>query len=565
MEHIRSLIQQLYPQHADSIFEEVTGYMKTVPKLEGTSDRSFWYKNINLYIIYPDGLYSKKLKPFQRLIPHLDYVKDMGFNAVHILPFLASPMVDKGFDISDFNTVRAELGTMNDLKKFKKAADEKGIRVFMDLVFNHISDHHEWFQKAENGDAHYRNYFIHCKEKPTYIRTVHKDSAVWAEYMVEGKKILTNIAFPEYVGEVPLWRQGKDGYWYYHTYYPQQLDVNWANPQIFIEFAKIVMNWASLGFHFRMDAIPFVGKGAYKQTDDDNDVTFKIIAALNAIADEIYPECAFIVETYEKIGTVIDYFGTSNVKQAELSYNFHLTTYLWVGLVMRDASYIWQKLDQMFTIPKHAEWINFLRNHDELSLAHLPDDLVANINKELLPHGAPFRQQYGISGRTFSLFNKRLKRFLMAYFLLASIPGSMGIVYGDEFGVENVPIHRLPEHERKDSRNINRGVITKHQMKTVRSRKIHGLMKQMLHKRAILREYQNIIPERLESIKDSAIFAARYQMGASELLIYINLSDTNKTIQGDVTEYKNIADVNAVTVAAEKVELGPYAGVWLEK
>src|SRR6266567_2753361 len=112
----------------------------------------------------------------------------------------------------------ADLGTMEDMKNVVHEAQRLGIRLIMDLVSNHVSEEHEWFQKAQAGDEKYRRYFIVQKTKPRFVGKFHKDSAVWARYIVNGKEVDVNIAFPEMAGEIPHWREGKDGYWYYHTY-----------------------------------------------------------------------------------------------------------------------------------------------------------------------------------------------------------------------------------------------------------------------------------------------------------------------------------------------------------
>ena len=216
------------------------------------------------------------------------------------------------------------------------------------------------------------------------MRKFHAESAVWAEFKLNGEKVAINVAFPEYSEEIPLWRQGKDGYWYYHTYYPQQIDLNWENPEVFVEMAKIMLYWCRLGFHFRLDAIPFVGKAAYKVTGVRSKKTFYIIAALKYLARLVNPFCAFAAETYEDIDTVIQYFGTCKRHQVDLSYNFHLCTIIWVCLVEQKSSFLWDKIDKLYHIPKHGQWINFLRNHDELSLAHLQQDLVLKVRKEIL-------------------------------------------------------------------------------------------------------------------------------------------------------------------------------------
>src|SRR5256886_4089206 len=423
----------------------------------------------------------------------------------------------------------ADLGTMEDMKNVVHEAQRLGIRLIMDLVSNHVSEEHEWFQKAQAGDEKYRRYFIVQKTKPRFVGKFHKDSAVWARYIVNGKEVDVNIAFPEMAGEIPHWREGKDGYWYYHTYYPQQLDLNWRNPDVFLEFAKIIVFWASLGFNFRLDAIPFVGKGAYKQTDEDNEFTHQLTAAFRSVAESINSECVFIVETYERIQVITRYLGYTHFKQTHLAYNFHLCTYLWVALVEQDATFIWQKLDELDEIPVHADWINFLRNHDELSLAYLQDPLLSDVKNALMKYGESFREGYGISGRTYSLLGRDETRFLNAYFLVASLPGGVLIPYGDEIGKTNIPLDKLPPQLRKDTRNINRGKITAEELNSAKGKRIMDKLSRIIVKRQALREFLNVWPQRLTS--STGVFAAMYRFGVSELLVVVNITDKPQSVK----------------------------------
>jgi maltose alpha-D-glucosyltransferase / alpha-amylase len=566
MNELEVYIKQLYPNDHKKVVKELTAYIANKKKIETPYQNPYWHKNIDMYIIYPDGKFGRTKSSLQSLIPHLAHVKKLGCNAIHVLPFLDSPMVDKGFDIQDFYAIREDLGNKNDLKAFKKEADQNGIRVFMDLVFNHVSDQHEWFKKAVAGDEKYRNFFIVRKQKPHFIRKFHKASAVWGEYIVNNKKIAVNIAFPEHTGEIPHWRQAEDGYWYYHTYYPQQPDVNWKNPDLFVEFAKIVMDWAELGFNFRLDAIPFVGKSAYKEVDSESKFTYDITAAMNYIAIQINPECVYIAETYERINTIIKYFGNTNNKQAQLAYNFHLCTALWVSLVEKDVRYTWKIMNQLYQIPAHAGWINFLRNHDELSLAYLSDELKDRVNADLMKKGAPFREEYGVSGRTYSLLGRNTKRFLMSYFLLASLPGSMAIPYGDEIGKANIPLEKLSKQERIDSRNINRGILTEKEINAPKARKIFEEFAEIVKNRSIMREYLNVWPKRVKlKHKDPEIFAARYTAGISSLYILINLSDKSKRIRIQSKKFLKVAKINQANLRGNRVTLGPYGGIWLQR
>jgi maltose alpha-D-glucosyltransferase/alpha-amylase len=557
-------LKPLYKKETPRVIKEVKDYSKTLNHIVPRTEKLLWYKSLDMYVVYPDGIiHNPKNTKLRNLIPHMLYIKTLGCNALHILPFLESPMADRGFDISDYYTVRKELGSMADLKGILKEAERANIRVFMDLVFNHVSDQHEWFKKAQRGNKKYRDFFITTKKKPTFLGTTHKNNAVWAKYIVKGKKIEVNVAFPEFAGEIPHWRQGTDGVWYYHTYFPQELDLNWYNPDIFIEVAKVMLYWGSMGFNFRLDAIPFVGKSAYKEERHESKNTFLITAALKNISEDVNPESALLVETYERLNKVMDYFGTSNRIQANLAYNFHLCTNIWVSLVTHDAKYIWNNLIKEKFIPRHAEWVNFLRNHDELSLAYLSDELTEQVNNALLKNGEPFREQYGIAGRAFSLIGHQYKRFLMAYFLLASLPGGIAIPYGDEIAYGNTPLYKMRENERIDPRNINRGKITTAEFQKQQSKKISRKISVMLSQRKRLKDYLHIWPERVMTPKE--VFGAVYKLGSSELIVYINLSGTKTHINRILKGFQEIAGVNAHKLNGTTITLGPYAGTWIQK
>ena len=563
---LKQYLKPLYKHNTERLCSEIISYAKDFPRNENPYPNLLWHKFLNLYAIYPDGIENGNAAPLARLIPHIAHIKMLGCNALHILPFLASLLVDAGFDVSDYMRVRDDLGTMEDMKNVVHEAQKLGIRLFMDLVANHVSEEHEWFQKAQAGDEKYRRYFIVQKEKPRFIGKFHKESAVWARYIVNGEERDVNIAFPEMAGEIPHWREGKDGYWYYHTYYPQQLDLNWHNPDVFVEFAKIIVFWTSLGFNFRLDAIPFVGKGAYKRTDEDNEFTHQLTAAFRYVAESINPECVFIVETYEKIPVIARYLGYTHFKQTHLAYNFHLCTYLWVALVEQDATFIWQKLDELYEIPVHADWINFLRNHDELSLAYLQDPLLSDVKNALTKYGEPFREGYGISGRTYSLLGRDETRFLNAYFLVASLPGGVLIPYGDEIGKTNIPLDKLPPQLRKDTRNINRGKITAEELNSAKGKRIMEKLSKIIVKRQALREFLNVWPQRLTS--PAGVFAATYHFGISELLVLVNITDKPQCVKITIAphkDYEEMLSFHKIEYGEGKITLSPYAGIWLQK
>ena len=570
---LSDLLNELYKKDGDKLTKEVEEIITQTKKIVEEGDTNLlWYKEVCMYVVYPDAIKLPKKSSFEALTEHLDYIKELGCNTVHILPFFPSPMIDKGFDISDYYSLREDLGNIDEIRKFTKKANDLKIKVFMDLVLNHISDQHEWFLKAEEGDEKYQNYFSVTRTKPKYIKTVHKNSAVWAVYELEGGEIVeANIAFPESCGPLPHWKEGKSGkIWYYHTYYPQQIDVNWLNPDVFLEFVKIITFWIKLGFNFRLDAIPFVGKEPYKDSTGGSPTTNLITESLYYICNQVKPEVAFLAESYESIATVIKYFGTPGSEQAQLAYNFYLCTALWVSLVTLDNQHIWKQLDKTEEIPVHAIWINFLRNHDELSLAYLSEDINTKVNAELAKRGMPFRGKYGISGRTFSLLDQNKERFLMAYFLLASIPGSMAIPYGDELGLTNVQFEDLPEAEKNDTRNINRGRLTKKAMEE--NKEIYQALKEILATHQSLSYYMNIWPQKMQvdiiKGEEKNLFLASYKAGSSELIILINLTDKPAVIKlKEEGEFTISASINKIDFnrAKSQVKLGKYGGIWLQR
>lgn len=563
MIHVRTFLTHIYGEEkAVYIQEQLTIYYLTLPKKQFSKKDEDWYKVSNVYAVYPDSIEGDRATPLRNLADFLPHMYQTGFHAVHILPFLDSPMMDKGFDVRNYYAVRKDLGSMEDLDNLKKTADALQLRIFMDLVFNHVSIEHEWFEKAQNGEEKYRAYFIHTKEKPDFIKKFHKNAAVWAEYVVHGKKVLVNIAFPEFAGPIPHWTQGRDGYWYYHTYKPNQIDIDWRNPDVFIECAKILMYWAQKGYHFRLDAIPFVGKSAYKQINSRANFTNHLLAALNHIAKQVNPQCVFILETYEHVNTVLRYLGRANLQQAEMLYGFHLCTALWVSLIEQNNKKLWKTLNRIKKIPTFAQWINFLRNHDELSLAYLDNATLTYVSRKLLKHGKAFREGLGIAGRTFSLLGEDTKKFLMSYFLLFSMPGGIMMPYGDEFALKNIPLAKIVAKERGDARSINRGVLSKAFLQKHKHDGVWMELSHMLQMRHTVRPYFNVWPQKIASADN--LFAATYILEKSSLTMYINLSHASVTISLSES-FSVVMSVNAIDRQNTKLTLGPYGGVWLQK
>jgi len=568
-------LASVYPQDAERISVELSDFAghftENYSRQDSTKLRPDWYKNIQMYVVYPNSIQYGSSTGFSALEKHLEYIKLLGCNAIHVLPFLQSPMIDGGFDVSDYLSINSQFGDHKDLISFLDTARSLGIQVFMDMVLNHVSAQHPWFQQAQAGSDYYREYFFSRPDKPKFLRKFSKDSAVWAEYEENGKEVLASIVLPEQAGEIPHWLEGKDGNWYYHTFYPEQLDVNWLNPQVFIEYAKILVHWAQLGFSFRLDAIPFVGKTPYKNSSQASHTTHKLVAALNTIIKHINPQALILVESYERLPSIISYFGETNRPEAELAYNFFLCTNLWLSVVTQSADHTWEILAQMQNVPDHAGWLNFLRSHDELSLSYLPEDLRKEVYAKLEPYGEPFRGEFGVTGRTFAFAGGDMRKFLMLYFLLASLPGAIAIPFGDELAAASIPLNELPANLGRDTRNINRGSITTELLNSTNGKYAYQVIAEILNnRRELVGKFQTAALVRIKSPNiPKSVFAGKYSLNdhgrRSELIVLINLAAESSRINLDVSEFTKVAQVNSVDIKTQGVILEPYGSVWLQK
>jgi hypothetical protein len=183
-----------------------------------------------------------------------------------------------------------------------------------------------------------------------------------------------------------------------------------------------------------------------------------------------------------------------------------------------------------------------------------------------MKYGEPFREGYGISGRTYSFLGRDEKRFFNAYFLVASLPGGVLIPYGDEIGKTNIPLDKLPPELRKDTRNINRGKITVEERDSAKGKRIMDMLSKFILKRQVLRDYLNVWPQRLST--PPGVFAASYRYGVSELLVLVNITDKIQHVKIAVAldkDYKEVLSLHEFEYGEGEITLSPYGGVWLQK
>jgi len=560
---MKELLEALYGAESKTISDRLTVLdSKHWPNTVGVKD-------IRMYVTYPDAFCDNGRCTLRELTEQLVRIKKFHFNTLHILPFLQSPMIDMGFDVSDYYTVREELGGNEALDGLLDEAKKLGIDVFMDLVLNHTSRNHEWFQKAVAGEEKFQNYYLHWPTKPELVRRYSDEGKVIADYLLDGVAYSARVIFPEQAGELPHFIEGADGNWYYHTFYPHQPDLDWRNPEVFAEMAAVVLHWAKKGLHFRFDAIPFVGKDLPTQTTESSDTTHMILTLLKLIVTQNYPACRFLVEASQPIHLVKNYFGSPEKPEADLAYNFRLTQGLWGSLLGENADWIWEALEETMIKPP-ACWVTFLRNHDELTLSHsnsaLKQEVVSHLNEEALK----FTRGNAVYGRTFDLLNKDKNRLIMAYCLLFAVPGFPAVIYGDEFAKENdtaFMLQQLTQKQNKtadtqikaDWREINRGTVA------IDTTNANSAVMDTFEKVLAVRENYSLIgtsmPERINLINKS-VFGCYYSTPKGKLAIWINLS--RKTIDIDeITPGVEILAINAC-LKKERLTMDPFGVMWME-
>jgi maltose alpha-D-glucosyltransferase / alpha-amylase len=527
-----------------------------------------WYKKLQFYVVYPnsfDDLYG--------LIDKLEYIHNLGCNAIHILPLFKSSGIDAGFDVSDYTQIEEKYGGNEAFSQLLQQAKIYNIEIFIDLVLNHISVEHEWFKKAIDGNKKYQNYFITQSKKPTLLEKTNSS----ATYILEKSEKPTThkIIFPDFAGEIPHFVE-YNNIWYYHTFYPQQIDLNWFNPDVQEEMSNIIRYWGKQGVHFRLDAIPFVAKDIQNNCEV-TEQTWYILEELHKVAESV--GAVFLCEATKSNQEILPYFGTEKNIRSELAYNFELMNALWLTIL--DGTYHAFEILKSYGAPKpkHAEWITFLRSHDELMLKSSDTQLNKHLMNLLEKKGLPFKKGRAVAGRLASFLDTDNRKIILAHTLLASLPGNPSIYYGDELGMKNNFEHMLKIQNQKlqklktqqenqkninleiDPRDCQRAPITNEDIK--QGKQIYNEISLIFRERQKLQNIMHTIPT--ISYKES-LLKIEYKVNQEELKIILNF-DGEKIL--DTTEefpHNN----SQIIYMSENIELGaqeilckPFTSLWV--
>lgn len=593
-------------------------------KEDDLNRKSDWYKDEVIYMFYANHFGVKsadKNNTFKDDIEMLDYLKELGVTTIYILPFVDSPMEDAGFDIRNPRGIREDLGGMFEFNKFITAAKAKGFKIKADLVLNHFSDQHEWFQQALKGDTSKINYFVVREQMPEY--TKYKDPKLgWvAEYKEPNGKISKRrIIFPEITEnnyrKVTI--NNKD-YYFYHTFYPFQLDINWENPKVLYYNLETIAFWANQGVDiFRMDAIPYLIKEDGTNAENLED-THRIIKILSAFIQAVAPRSVIQAEACQMPNKILPYFGTerkfkdeirgqekeiTRTDEVQIAYHFPYMPAIWASLVTADNSYFWKAYKQTPQIPETASWAIFLRVHDELTLEMVNEKTRELIFDDLAPKGAAFRKGFGVSGRMANFLDNNPDRIGMAFSILMSLPGIPIIYYGDEIGIQNNFTNaknsaRIRENKQKtaknvknnvsmlsyfDSRDINRGPITQKTFedavnhKGTYNNKVYERVKKLIRVR---KQYPVITRGSFVELKTKSpeVFAYVRATDTDRVVVINNLSDKkikatvvfiddNFGKKGKDIYFKDLLTDKMVRAKVENkeltVRLNAYDALWLK-
>jgi maltose alpha-D-glucosyltransferase/alpha-amylase len=330
------------------------------------------------------------------------------------MPFQPSPRRDDGYDITDYYGVDQRYGTLGDFVEFTHGCKQRGIRVMIDLVVNHTSDQHPWFQDAcRNPDSPYRDWYIWATEKPAQAEL--------------------GIAFPGV--QQSTWDYDKVAQaWYFHRFYRFQPDLNTANPRVQAEILKIMGFWLQLGVSgFRMDAVPFVI--AKKGADHTQPVEqYDMLRTFREFLQWREGEAIILAEANVLPETDIDYFG-SDGDRLHMMFNFQVNQALFHALATADIRVLTDALEATREKPDTAQWGQFLRNHDELDLGRLSEEQRQAVFAAFGPDAEMQLYNRGIRRRLAPMLQGDRPRLELAYSLLMTLPGTPVIRYGDEIGM----------------------------------------------------------------------------------------------------------------------------------
>jgi len=379
------------------------------------SDESLWYLDAVFYELNVRAFFDSNadgIGDLPGLTQKLEYLKDLGVDAIWLLPIYPSPLKDDGYDIADYYGIHPDYGDLEDFKTFLNKAHQLGMRVITDLVLNHTSDQHPWFQSARKGPGdQYHDYYVWSDDDQKYAQT--------------------RIIFLDTEDSNWTWDEHVQQY-YWHRFYSHQPDLNFDNPKVREEIIKVANFWLDLGVDgFRADAVPYLYER--EGTNCENlPETHAFLQKLRSFIDQHYPGRILLSEANQWPAEVCEYFGDGD--EFHMAFHFPLMPRIFMAIRKGDVSPITWVLEKTPPIPDSAQWCTFLRNHDELTLEMVTEEERQWMWEQYAPDPR-MRLNLGIRRRLAPLLDNDRRKIELAFSLLFTLPGSPVIYYGDEIGM----------------------------------------------------------------------------------------------------------------------------------
>jgi maltose alpha-D-glucosyltransferase/alpha-amylase len=379
-------------------------------------DDPTWYKDAVIYELhikaYADGN-GDGIGDFRGLTAHLDHVQSLGVNTIWLLPFYPSPLRDDGYDVADYENVHPSYGTLDDFRAFVVEAHRRGLRVITELVVNHTSDQHPWFQAARRAPkgSPERNFYVWTDDPKLYsgTRIIFTDTEK------------SNWTWDEVAGQ-----------YFWHRFFSHQPDLNFDNPAVLEAVLGTMAFWLDMGVDgFRLDAIPYLIERDGTSNENLRE-THDVIKAIRRRIDERYPGRLLLAEANMWPEDVREYFGDGD--ECQMAYHFPLMPRMYMAIAQEDRHPVVEILAQTPDIPANCQWAVFLRNHDELTL-----EMVTSKERDYMysmyASDARARINLGIRRRLAPLLENDTERIKLMKSLLLSMPGTPVLYYGDEIGM----------------------------------------------------------------------------------------------------------------------------------
>jgi maltose alpha-D-glucosyltransferase/alpha-amylase len=375
-----------------------------------------WYKDAVIYQLHVKAFCDSNddgIGDFRGLASKLDYIEDLGVNAIWVMPFYPSPLKDDGYDVADYLNVHPQYGTRQDFRNFLREAHRRGLRVITELVVNHTSDQHPWFQAARraSADTSKRNFYVWSDDDQKYRGT--------------------RIIFTDTEASNWTWDPVAKAY-FWHRFFSHQPDLNFDNPSVLKAVLRAMRFWLDMGVDgFRLDAIPYLLER--EGTSNENlPETHAVIKKIRAAIDAKYEGRLLLAEANQWPEDVRDYFGDGN--ECHMAYHFPLMPRMYMAIAQEDRHPVIEIMQQTPDIPANCQWAIFLRNHDELTL-EMVTSKERDYMYQMYAADPRARINLGIRRRLAPLMENDIDRIKLMNSLLLSMPGSPIIYYGDEIGM----------------------------------------------------------------------------------------------------------------------------------